>query len=157
MCLSWFQKDGWGQKKLEEPQHGWEVLFRKSTPNFNMQTWKATLSGPLSMFPYDVCSQCIGYVYHNSVVSVKCVSAVCDSFSKDAESRVCVGCCPRMEMQLLASWSLLSRVPAARGYQQVWFSMWTIGKWVGRGGPDVQKCWATKFWALKTLEVMATF
>lgn len=120
MCLSWFQKDGWGQKKLEEPQHGWEILFRKSTPNFNMQTWKAMLSGHLSMFPYDVCLKCIGYVYHNSIISVKFLSAFCVtpstiSLNKHAESRMCVGCCPRIRMQLLTSWSLLSRVPAARG------------------------------------------
>lgn len=112
MCLSWFQNDGWGQKKLEKPRLGWEpfTLFRKNIPNFNMGTWEAMLSGHLSMFPY-IRLKYIDYVYCHSIISVIFVSAFCETpstipFTKHVKYRVCVGC-PRMEMQLI-SWSFLS-------------------------------------------------
>lgn len=82
MHLSWFQDDAWNQNQLEEQQHEWETLtsFRKSTPNFNMETWRAMLRGHLSMSPY-ICLKYIDYVPCNSIVSVKFMAAFCDSFN----------------------------------------------------------------------------
>lgn len=130
MCLSWFQDDGWGQKKLKEPWQGWETLtlLKKSNPNFNMGTRKATLSGHLSMFPYDICLKYIGYVYCNSIISVKFMSAFCVtpstiSLSKHVKSCMSVRCCPRIETQILSPGAcFLVDARSEGGYQQVWLS-----------------------------------
>lgn len=74
--------DAWEQNRLEGHRHEWKTLtsFRKRTPNFNMRTWEATRRGHLRMSPY-ICLKYIDYIYCNSIVSVKFMSAFCDSFN----------------------------------------------------------------------------
>lgn len=80
MHPSHFQNDAWEQNQLEEYGYEWEILisFRKSTPNFNMGTQEAMLRGHLGMSPY-ICLKYNDYVYCNSIISVKFMSAFCDS------------------------------------------------------------------------------
>lgn len=148
MHPSQLQNGAWGQNQLVVCRHEWKTLtpLRKSTPNFNLGTWEAMLRGHLSMSPY-ICLKYIDYVYCNSIISVKFMSAFCDSnsFNKPMPDTQCV-----LDV-ILGQRNLLthgSSPPGAcflvdTGRRRVLTavaSKYTVGREVGQGGPDAQKC-----------------